>query len=87
MSIDTTQILLISAISIMTVIFTIVGIQLIFILRDARILITKMNTIVHELNNMGVNMNNSYSEVLGFFSGIKNIFNLVDTLSKKRAKK
>ncbi len=87
MSIDTTQILLISAISIMTVIFTIVGIQLIFILRDARILITKMNTIVHELNNMGVNMNNSYSEVIGFFSGVKNIFNLVDTLSKKRAKK
>ncbi|HLL60300.1 MAG TPA: hypothetical protein VK338_01155 [Candidatus Nitrosocosmicus sp.] len=86
MGIDTTQILLISAVTIMTIILTIVGIQLIFILRDVRILLTKVNNMVHDFEKLGSNFTHGYSEVLGFFSGVKNIFHLIDTLSKHKKK-
>lgn len=86
MTIDTTQILLISAITILTIILTIVGIQLIFILRDVRVMLTRINGIVNEVEKMGTGLTHGYSEVLGFFSGVKNIFTLVDVLSKKKKK-
>lgn len=84
--IDTTQLLLISAITIMTILFTVVGIQLIIILRDLRTLLSRVNGIMSEFEKVGGSLTHSYSEVLGFFSGVKNLFLLVDTLTKKRKK-
>jgi hypothetical protein len=83
---DTTQILLMSAITIMTVIFTIVGIQLIFILRDMRTLVSKANSVVSEVEKLGGSFGNGYSELMGFFGGVKNVFHLVDAISKKKKK-
>jgi hypothetical protein len=86
MAIDTTQILLMSAITILTVILTIVGIQLIFILRDARVMLTKLNSMVNELQKMGINVTHGYSDILGFFSGVKNVLSVIDAVSKKTKK-
>lgn len=86
MGIDTTQILLMSAITILTVILTIVGIQLIFILRDTRVMLTKINNVVNEVQKMGLNVTHGYSDILGFFSGMKNILNVVEAISKKTKK-
>jgi len=85
--IDTSQIILISAITIMTVILTVVGIQLIFVLKELRTLLVKTNSIIAELEKIGVNVGHGYAEILGFFSGLKKFFSLVDILAKKKEKK
>ena len=82
--VDTTQVLLIASITVMTVILTIIGIQLIFVLRDFRSLLTKVNNIVDELEKVGMNVGSGFSEVMGFFSSFKKLFFIVDLLAKKK---
>ncbi len=79
--------MLIAAITIMTVILTIVGVQLIFILKDARILLQRINSIVEEFEKIGLSMGQGYSEILHFVSGFKKVFYFMDLLSKKRKHK
>lgn len=85
--IETSQIFLIAAIAITSVILTIIGVQLIFVLYDLRKLLSKANAIVDELEKVGMNLNHGYSEITGFLSGIKNLFFIVDLLNKKKKKK
>lgn len=85
--IDTSQIILISAITVMTVILTVVGIQLIFVLKELRIFLGKANNIIEELEKIGVNVGHEYSEILGFFSGLKKFFSIIDILAKKKSQK
>ncbi len=82
--VDTTQVLLIASITVMTVILTIIGIQLIFVLRDFRSLLTKVNNIVDELEKVGMNVGSGFSEVMGFVSSFKKLFFIVDLLAKKK---
>lgn len=85
--IDTTQILLISAITVMTVILTVIGIQLVFVLKDLRIFLTKANNIISELEKIGLGVEHGYSDFLGFFTGIKKFFTIMDYISEKKSKK
>ena len=87
MVVDTTQILLISAITVMTIILTIIGVQLIFVLKDLRIFLTKSNNIISELEKIGLGVESGYSEFLGFFTGIKKFFTIMDYISEKKSKK
>lgn len=85
--IDTTQILLISAITIITIILTIIGIQLIFILKDLRIFLHTVNKITHEIEKIGDGFENGYHEFIGFFVGIKKFLKIIDYVSDKKTKK
>lgn len=85
--VDPTQILLISAITVMTVLLTILGIQLLFVLKDLRRLLTKTNKIIDQLEKVGVSFGQGYSEIVGFFSGLKHLLSVLDLLAKKKKKK
>jgi hypothetical protein len=84
---DTTQILIVAAITVMTVILTIIGVQLIFVLKDVRQMLTRINAIVSEVEKIGLNIGSSYSELTGFVAGIKNIFLVTDFLANRKGKK
>ncbi len=84
---DTTQLLLTVVLSITTIFLIIIGIQLIFILKDLRRLIKKTNAIVDELERVGVSFENSWSEISGFLSAIKTVFKLVNLLHTKKHEK
>lgn len=84
---DTTQIILISAITVMTVILTVVGIQLIFVLKELRAFLSRANTIIKQLEKIGLNASQGYSEIIGFFSGLKSLFKILDLLTQKKKKK
>ena len=85
--IDTTQILLISAITVMTIILTVIGVQLIFVLKDLRIFLTKANAIIGELEKVGLGVEHGWGEFMGFFTGIKKFFTIIDYISEKKNKK
>lgn len=84
---DTTQLLLIAAITIMTVLLTVIGIQLIFLLREVRALLAKFNTITSEFEKVGLDMSHGYSEIMGFVTSFKKLFFIIDLLSKKKKHK
>ena len=84
---DVTQILLTAAITVMTVILTIIGIQLIVVLREARTLLGRVNTITSELEKIGTNFGQGYSDIIGFFSGLKSVFHILNMVTKKKHKK
>lgn len=83
---DSTQIIFISAITIMTLVLTIVGIQLIFILKELRTFLIKANNIIKELEKLGGSISHGYSEIIGFFYGLRNFFKILDLISKKKDK-
>lgn len=84
---DTTQLLLIAAITVMTVLLTIIGIQLIFVLRDVRTMLSKFNTIAEEFEKVGLDISHGYSEIMGFAASFKKLFFVIDLLSKKKKHK
>lgn len=81
---DTTQLLLTVVLTITTILLIVVGIQLIFILRDFRSLLKKVNNIIDELEKVGVSLEHGFSEVTGFLSGIKTLFRLINHLHIKK---
>lgn len=84
---DITQILLTAVITVMTVILTIIGIQLIIILKDVRVFLRRINTISSELEKIGLSFGHGFSEITGFFSGLKSLFFILNALNKKKPKK
>ncbi len=82
--IDISQVLIASAITVMTVILTIVGIQLILFLRELSKTMKRINGIVDELEKIGMHVGHGAGELVGFVSGIKGFIKIVDLLSKKK---
>ena len=85
--IDTSQILIVAAITVMTILLTVIGIQLIFILRDVRHIIKRADMLTMELEKIGVNISDSYGEVIGFASSIKKLFHVIDYVSERKKSK
>jgi len=81
---DTTQLLLTVVLTVTTVLLVVIGIQLIFIFKDLRLLLKKANNIVNELEKVGVSFEHGFTEITGFLSGIKTIFHIVNTLQNKK---
>lgn len=82
--IDPGQILIISAITVMTVILTIIGVQLIFVLRDLHQTLTRVNRIVTEFEKIGMSVTHGYSEITGFVTGLKKMFDVVEFVAKNK---
>lgn len=83
---DPNQIIIISATTIMTVLLTIIGVQLVFVLKDLRKLLTRANNIMNEFEKIGNGLSQGYSEVSAFVSGIGKLFQVVDLVSKSKKK-
>ena len=85
--IDTSQILIVAAITVMTVLLTIIGIQLIFILRDVRNILKRVNGVTAELEKIGLGITGSYGEVIGFVSSIRKLFSIAEYVSDRKKSK
>lgn len=83
---DAGQVLIIAAISIMTIILTIIGIQLILILRDFQKMMNRVHAVSATLEKFGLHIASGTSELLGFISGMKNVLTAVDVITDKHKK-
>jgi len=85
---DTTQLLLTVVLTVSTILLIVVGIQLIFVLRDLRITIRKINGIITAFEKVGGSVEHGFSEFWGFFTGIKSLFKAIDIIhtNKKNGK-
>ena len=84
---DSTQLLLSVVLTVTTVLLVVVGIQLIFVLKELRKTLKKVNGIIENFEKVGMSVEHSFSELTGFVSGLKTIFKVIDFIhTKKNAK-
>jgi hypothetical protein len=83
---DQTQIILNVALTLSTIFLVIIGVQLIFLLRDIRKITKKIVTVTDSLEKFGLSLEHGFSEILGFIGGLKTILKLTDLLKKKNGK-
>lgn len=81
---DTTQLLLTVVLTITTILLVVVGIQLIFVLKELRAFLKRINGIVEAFEKVGGSVEHGLSEFLGFFTGIKTLFKVVDVIHSKK---
>ncbi len=85
---DTTQLLLTVVISITTVLLTIVGIQLIFVLKELRKTLIKTNAVIDNLEQMSTAAEQGMEEFSGFFTGFKTLSRIIEFVhSQKNGKR
>ncbi|PIY71616.1 hypothetical protein COY87_05300 [Candidatus Roizmanbacteria bacterium CG_4_10_14_0_8_um_filter_33_9] len=80
---DTTQLLLIITLGTTTVFSVIVGIQLIFLLKEMRIALKNANKIIAGFEEIGTNVEHGFHEVTGFVNGFKTILKVFEVFSSK----
>jgi uncharacterized protein YoxC len=84
---DSTQLLLTIILTVSTILAIIIGIQLIFVLKELRRALLNINKIVSGLESVGVGIEHEFSEVLGFVKGLRNVFKIIDNLNHKKNEK
>lgn len=81
---DSIQIILTISITIITLLLTVIGVQLFFVLRETRKFLKRINIISQELEKIGLNLSHGYSEIIGFFYGLKSLTKVLELFSKKK---
>ena len=71
----------------MTAILTIVGIQLILVLKEVRQGLKRINAIVDSVEKIGLGVTRGSAEVLGFFTGVKKLFSIIDVVTEHTGKR
>lgn len=84
---DTTQLLLTIILSLTTFLLIVVGVQLIFVLRELRKTLKNINKIVNSFESVGVGLEHGLGEVVGFINGFKSILKIIDSVSLKKHEK
>jgi len=81
---DTTQLLLIITLGTTTVFSVIIGIQLIFLLKEMQVTLKNANKIVSGFEEIGTNVEHGFHEVAGFVNGFKAILKVFEIFSTKK---
>jgi hypothetical protein len=81
---DTTQLLLTVVLTVTTILLIVIGIQLIFVLKELRRALIKVNGIIDAFEKVGGSVEHGFSELTGFFAGAKSLFKIIDVLRNKK---
>lgn len=85
---DTTQLLLTVVLSVTTILLILVGVQLIFVLREFHFVLKRANNVVAGFEKVSGSLEHGMAEMTGFAAGIKTLFKVIETVqhSKKHEK-
>ncbi|QQG44535.1 MAG: hypothetical protein HYW86_01305 [Candidatus Roizmanbacteria bacterium] len=84
---DTTQLLLTIVLSLSTILLVIIGLQLVFILRELRKVLKNINQVIDEFGSLGSGLQGGLSEITGFLNGFKTIIKVIDIALPKKHEK
>ena len=84
---DTTQILLTVVVTVLTILLSIIGVQIVFILSEVRKAFEKMNKMLDDAGLVTGGISRSVSGMSGMFEGLKAGLNLVNLFGKKKSSK
>ncbi|MBI4004507.1 hypothetical protein HY358_00035 [Candidatus Roizmanbacteria bacterium] len=81
---DSTQLLLTIVLSLSTCLLVVIGIQLIFILREFRAILNRINKIIEGFESLGTGLDHGLSEIAGFMNGFKALTKIINIVSPKK---
>ena len=81
---DTTQLLLTIALSVTTILLIIIGIQLIFVLKEVRTILKKANDVIHGFEKVGLSVEHGLTEAVGFATSLKTVLKIFDIIKNKK---
>lgn len=81
--VDPTQILLFTVVTVLTALLVAVGIQVFFILREARKALNKVNKILEDASLVSSSVSKPVIGIANFVEGIQGLRDLIDLVSKK----
>lgn len=84
---DPIQVILVVVISVLTILLTIVGVEIFFVLKEFRRSIQKVNKILDEVQSITDSVMEPISNFSSAFSGIKAVASLLNIFSHKKHKK
>lgn len=84
--VDYTQVIILTVTVIITVLLTIIGVQLIIILQRVRRLLDRFDMVTGHIEKLGMSLSGGYMEILGFIAGVGKLFRVVDTIASSRKK-
>lgn len=85
--IDTTQILLVTVILVLTVMLTVIGIQVVYILREFRNTVHKINKVLDDTGVISESVSKPVSALSGMMLGIKTGTGIMKMFSRSREEK
>jgi len=81
---DTTQLLLTVVLTVITILLIIVGIQLIFVLREARRILVRVSGVISSFEATGAGLTHGLGELQGFVGGLRSVFKIIDLLQSRK---
>ena len=81
---DTTQILLVIVVTVLTILFSIIGIQVVFILMEFKKMIEKMNKMLDDAGLVTGGISRSVTGMSGMVEGLKTGLSIVHFFGKKK---
>ncbi len=84
---DTTQLLLSIVLTIAAVFLVIIGIQLVFVLKELRQALANANKIIQGFEAIGSGLDHGLSEIIGFINGFKSITKIIDSITHHKNEK
>lgn len=84
---ETVQVLLIAVITVLTIILTIIGIQVVYILKEFRRMVENVNKILADAGKVSEGMSSSFAEITGVASGIRTVLGIFNLFARKGKKK
>lgn len=81
---DTTQLLLTVVLTVITILLIIVGVQLIFVLREARRILVRVNGVISSFEEAGAGLTHGLGELQGFVGGLRSVFKIIDLLQSRK---
>jgi len=84
--IDNTQLLLIAVVTVLTLLLTIIGVQVFFILREIRESIKKFNKIIDDAGTISESIARPISSLSSSITGVSGIAGLLGWLKKRKEK-
>lgn len=83
---DTTQILLVIVVTVLTILFTVIGIQVVYILMEFRKTVEKINKMLDDAGQVTGGISRSVTGMSGMMEGIKTGLSIVNIFGKKKEK-
>ncbi len=81
---DTAQIIIVSVITVLTLVLTIVGIQIILVLQELKRSMSKVNRIIEDTQAVTSKIASSTTSVTGMVVGLKTALSLLGTFRKEK---
>jgi hypothetical protein len=81
---DLTQIILSITLLVTTVFLVLIGLQVIKLLKQLRVMLGRVDSMVEGFERMGTSVEGGFNEVVGFFGGLRSVMKIMEFFNSRK---